>query len=240
MNKIVVVSTNNNPNYYFYSQYVKKAWNSLGWQVAVMITHDVDPTVISADYLIQLPHIEGLRLETIAQGSRLYAANHLPEDSLIMTSDMDLIPLSDYWKPNPSNITVYGYDLTDYTSYPMGYIVMPCTKWKEVLSLTGDTVSDLLRDAADTQIAYSNDWEKWWTFDQDLITKRLQPFKEQITFINRGRATNSPFAFGRIDRGNGMQLIDSPWIDAHCDNGNIQGTEKLQIFLDIFNKVYPE
>ena len=239
MNKIIVVSTNNNPNYYFYAPYVKRAWNQLGWEVAVILTHDVDPNKIAGDYLIQLPEIEGIRLETLAQAGRLYAANHLPEDSLIMTSDMDLIPLSDYWKPEEASITVYGYDLTDYTSYPMGYIAMPSNKWKETLHLTGDTVSDFVRDAKLIGSPYSADWETWWTFDQTLITQRLESYKSQITFINRGRGQDSPYAYGRIDRGNGMQLIPKPWIDAHCDNGNIQGTEKLQKFLDLFNQVYP-
>jgi hypothetical protein len=239
MNRIVVVSTNNNPNYYFYAPYVKKAWNSLGWKVCVMITHDVDPSQIDGDYIITIPNIEGIRLETQAQAGRLYAANHLPADSYLMTSDMDLIPLSDYWNPEANRISVYGFDLTDYTTYPMAYIGMSCAKWKSVMRLTGDTISDFIRDAQDTKVAYSSDWEKWWSFDQDLITKRLHVFKTGIQFINRGRASGSVYATGRIDRGTGMQPVSEPWIDAHCDNSDPRNPEKLERFLKIFNQVYP-
>ena len=100
--KIVVVSTNNNPDYYFYAPYIEKAWNTLGWQVAVMITADVDPLDLKVNnkdtLIIRLPDMT-LRKETIAQGGRLYAANYLSKDALIMTSDMDMLPLSDYCKP---------------------------------------------------------------------------------------------------------------------------------------------
>ena len=32
-NRTVVVSTTNNPDYYFYLPYVEKAWNNYGWNV---------------------------------------------------------------------------------------------------------------------------------------------------------------------------------------------------------------
>jgi hypothetical protein len=238
MKRIVVVSTTNNPNYYFYSPYVKKAWNRLGWETCVMITNDVDPTVIEADHLIIIPNLEGIRLETQAQAGRLYAANHLPEDAYLMTSDMDMIPLSNYWNPKAEEISVYGFDLTDFTTYPMAYIGMPSKLWKSVMRLTGDTSHDFIRDADEVQTAYSDNWEQWWQFDQVLITKRLEIFKSQINFINRGRANGSPYALGRIDRGNSMKLISEPWIDAHCENSNPTDPAKLERFLHIFNRVY--
>src|SRR5437016_1734000 len=106
MKKIVVVSSNNNPDYLFFAPYIEKAWNALGWQVAFMVTKDVDvkPGIVDImdsanNYILQLPEVEGLRQETIAQAGRLYAANYLPKDALIMTSDIDLLPLQNYWKP---------------------------------------------------------------------------------------------------------------------------------------------
>lgn len=239
MEKIVVVSTNNNPDYYFYSPYIRKAWNKLGWKLAVMVTHDVDITNIDADYTIQLPNIPELRDATVAQAGRLYAANYFDnEPRLLMTSDMDLLPLSDYWTPDLNAITVYGHDLTDYSYYPMGYVAMSTLKWKQKLNLTGDTKADMLRDANETQIAFSPEWEKWWNFDWDLLTKRLKPTANEITFITRGRRKDAGFAFGRIDRGDSMKIIEKPWIDAHCENHNVQHPDKLNRFLEIFESVY--
>ena len=130
----------------------------------------------------------GLRNETIAQGGRLYAANYLPQDSLIMTCDMDLIPLSDYWHPKIEDITIYGHDLTWHSFYPMGYIAMSGANWKKYMNLTGLTENDFDRDARETQRAFvTDDWESWWNFDWDLITKRLKPFAKQLTFVDRGQ-----------------------------------------------------
>lgn len=130
MEKVIVVSTNNNPDYYYYSPYIKKAWNSYGWKVCTMVTDDVPLSEIHSDYTIVVPSIEGLRQETIAQASRLYAANHFSGDYYLMVSDMDLLPLSDYWHPDLTKITSYGHNLTDFTFIPMGYIGMPLDKWE--------------------------------------------------------------------------------------------------------------
>jgi hypothetical protein len=90
MKKYIVVSTNNNPDYYFYAPYIEKAWNSLGWDLVVMATDDVnvlDLKLSNPNSLVfHLPNIEGVRTESIAQSGRLYASNYLPSDSLIMTS----------------------------------------------------------------------------------------------------------------------------------------------------------
>jgi hypothetical protein len=242
MEKIVVVSTNNCEDYYFYSPYIKKAWNSLGWKVCCMITHDVDPMVIDADYICVFPKVEGIRLETIAQSSRLYAAHFFTgsPDALLMTSDMDLLPLSDYWKPNPNTITNYGHDLTGHTFYPMGYTAMTVNKWIEVMKITHDIKADMLRDVEEIGLATSDKWENWWNHDWTLLTKRLKPYAQsgQLTSIERGKRKDSYFAYGRIDRGDSMQLIPPPWIDAHCENNNVKDPNKLKRFLYIFETVY--
>ncbi len=149
--KYVVVSSNNNRDYLFYAPYIEKAWNNYGWDVCMIITHDVNPLDLNkaneSTVIIQLPKIEGLRTESMAQAGRLYAANYLPADALIMTSDMDLLPLSDYWHPDINDITVYGHDLTWHSFYPMGYIAMSGANWFKYMGLTYETENDMLRDA---------------------------------------------------------------------------------------------
>jgi hypothetical protein len=238
MEKVVVLSTNNNPDYYMYLPYQLKAWHNYGWKVCVIATHDVTAN-LEADYLIYMPPIEGTRSETVAQSSRLYAANFLPEYALIMTCDMDLIPLSDYWHPDPSGITVYGHDLTDYSFYPMGYVAMTGKRWKECMNLSGDTLDQLVKDIDEIGLAKSDQWENWWNHDWTLLTKRLSRFKDQITFINRGRRLTGTFAYGRVDRGDSMQIPpNETLIDAHCENFNTQDPEKLNKFRSLFNSIY--
>lgn len=241
MERIVIVSTNNNPDYYFYSPYIKKAWNTLGWKVCVLITSDTDESNVVGDYVFKLPSFEGIRQETVAQAGRLYAANLLPSEWLLMTSDMDLLPLSDYWHPNPEKITNYGHDLTDHTFYTMGYTAMTGAKWIEVMKLTGNTQADMLRDFNDESIPHSpksDNWENWWNYDWSLLTRRLKPYEGSMDLIMRGRRKDSPFAFGRIDRGDSMKIIGKPWIDAHCENVNVKHPVKLEPFLTLYNSVY--
>lgn len=241
MKKYIVVSSNNNPDYYHYAKYLERAWNKLGWNLCVMITADVNPLDLELSnpesIYIQLPEIPGLRKETVAQASRLYAANYLPLDALIMTSDMDLLPLSDYWHPSPDAITVYGHDLTDYTYIPMGYVVMLGSKWKQVMNLSYNTTEDLLRDCQEFGSAFSDQWEKWWNVDWEILTARLKRFTNEITFVKRGRG-HSSFAYGRVDRGDGMVVPDEILIDAHCENNNSQHPEKLAKFLNLFEPRY--
>src|SRR3990172_410272 len=239
---IVVISTNNNPDYYWYIPYQEKAWNTYGWEVCIVITQDVDIgklnlTMRKSQYnpyptsIIPMPAIEGLRTETIAQAGRLYAANYLPDDALIMTCDMDLIPLSDYWHPKIEDITVYGHDLTWRSFYPMGYIAMSGNNWKKYMNLNGNTHDELIRDAKEIEVAYHPDWNSWWNHDWTLITKRLKPFEKQITFIDRGQIEigGATLAKGRIDRHNWevTQNQPEPFIDMHCENNNVMHPVKL-------------
>lgn len=243
MKKYIIVSSNNNSDYLFYAPYVEKAWNNYGWNVCFMITHDVDPLDLKLNNLdsskiIQLPHVEGLRIETVAQASRLYAANYLPLDSLIMTSDIDLIPLSDYWNPNPEEITVYGHDLTDYSYYPMGYVAMTGHKWKEFFKLTYNTLEDMLQGARETGLPYKENWEQWWNHDWRLLTDKLSPMKEKIKFIKRGRG-HGGFAYGRVDRGDSCHVpAGETLIDAHCENHNVQHPDKLNKFLKLYESTH--
>lgn len=242
--RYVVVSTNNNPDYYFYLPYIEKAWNAYGWDVCCMVTHDVPHDQLKRSnentIVVRLPEIPELRIETIAQASRLYAANYLPLDAMIMTSDMDLLPLSNYWNPTHP-INVYGHDLTWRTYYPMGYIAMTGHTWKQVMNLNYDTAKEMLRDAHETKIAFSEKWEEYWNFDWDLITKRLKPFENSINFIDRGQIdiAGATLAKGRVDRYNWEITQQQPqWIDAHCENNNTQHPDKLSKFLKIFEQVH--
>lgn len=248
MQKIVVVSSNNNPDYLFFAPYQEKAWNKLGWTLCVMITSDVDPLDLKLtnpnSIIVQLPEIPELRKETIAQAGRLYAAHYLPADSIIMTCDMDLIPLSDYWHPEPFDVTVYGHDLTWHSFYPMGYIAMSSKNWKKYMRLDSNIAELILSDAKEIGLALKPDWESWWNHDWTLITERLKPFKDIIKFVNRGQIdiAGATLARGRIDRYNweATQNQAEPFIDMHCENVNIKHPVKLEPFLKVWNKFYGE
>lgn len=242
MEQIIIVSTNNNPDYYFYLPYIKKAWNKYGWKVCCMVTDDVTEK-IEADYVITVPKMEGIRQETIAQASRLYAARFFgfSPDIYLMISDMDLLPLQDYWKPDFNAITSYGHDLTWYTFIPMGYVGMTADKWKDVMELTEDSMADFRRDADLTGLPYKEDWEQWWNADWTLLTLRLKKHWDKITFINRGQIdiAGATLARGRVDRYNWDATLNQPdKIDAHCENVNVKHPDKLNKFLALYESIY--
>ena len=241
MERIVVVSSNNNPDYLFYLPYVEKAWNSFGWDLCVMLTHDVDINSLTTSSpttkLIQLPKVEGLRDATVAQIGRLFAANYLPHDALIMTSDMDLIPLKDYWHPKIEDITVYGHDLTDYSFFPMGYTAMSGANWWKKMGCTYATASDIKEACGVTKQAYSDNWEQWWNTDWQYLTDRLK--NETIVHVKRGRRLTGTYAYGRVDRGTSMSIPpNEDLIDAHCENNNVMHPDKLSRFLTIFESIH--
>lgn len=251
MNRYVVISTNNNKDYFEYIPYQEKAWAKFGWGLIIMVTPDFNPngfeTMLDTTIVCRLPNVTEIRTQTLAQMGRLYAAHYVGGNPLLMTCDMDLIPLADYWNPDPNKITVYGHDLTDYSYYPMGYVAMNAENWKRTMQITSDTRTDILRDCGRTYVkdqlaAYSDDWESWWNVDWRLLTDRLSPFKDDITFVTRGRRTVQPhkgvFAFGRVDRGDSMQVPAENLVDMHCENNNVKHPEKWARFLSVYESVH--
>ena len=239
MNKIVVISSNANKDYLFYVPFAEHAWNKIGWRVCLMITHDVDRRKVILNnantHVYTMPPINGLRSETIAQSSRFYAASFMPDNCVMMTGDVDLLPLSDYWQPDPSIITVYGHDLTDYTHYPTGYIAMTRDSWRSVMGLKDDIPKQIYDDCVEIGMALSDDFGKWWNHDWTLSTKRIKPHHPH--FHNRGKRDGTNFAFGRIDRGDSMQIPNEiPLIDMHCVNKDVRRPDVRNQFFTLYEK----
>lgn len=255
MKKYIVLSVDDNPDYLYFTPLTVWAWRKFGWDVILMyngeITEFTDAVLYKyakLDSVGEVAKIDGYRSDTITQVSRLYASclcismiPELQEDYYLMTGDVDMIPISDYWKPNENEITVYGYDLTGYTHYPICYIGMPHTKWIEVMGLTSSDYNALIKRDLDTlPQAKDQDFYKYWFTDQDLITKRLQETQFPVTIINRGQYSNG-YARGRVDRG-AWTLQHKEFIDAHLfhqlyHKGN---EDKFEKTLDLLEKVWPE
>ena len=216
MNKYVVISTNDNPDYYQYIPFVCKAWNNLGWKVICFTRErniNLDHLQDGYNYFFQLIGESKYRDETLVQVSRLFGAYCF--DGLIMTADGYMMPCSDYWQPNENEITCYGHDLTGYGHYPICYIAMSSKEWKRVMNITDeDLMLQIERLLDQYEQASSDNWEQWWQVDQDIITEKLK--KENLNSILRGRESRFGLALGRIDRYNWAETIntENP-IDAH-------------------------
>lgn len=231
--KIAVVSTNDNDDYLFYLPIVAWAWAKLGWglffskphgesgrmKLALEVSCSVVPHQLMWSY-VTLPSYayipeSRVREETLAQSSRLYAANYVgfQDDDLIITSDVDMMPLSDYWRGLSDDITCYGRNLSD-EHFPICYIMASSKKWKKIMNLSGFSDNDMLADIKEFPQSFSDEKSKAWVYDQDLVTARLN--KCDVVRIDRPISPYTGYPVGRVDRSAWERSLEqSERIDAH-------------------------
>lgn len=205
--KTVILSTNDNLNYLSYLPYVQKAWNCLGWNTLTFYLGKQELKSSNENKIIKINEINSYREATVVQISRLFACKYI--DGLIMTSDIDMMPLSDYWKPDENEITCYGSDLTYFKHHPICYIAANQKKWNELIY--EESIEELLIKYPQ---AKSNIFDEWWFLDQQLITERIEKDKQR-KIIKRGFYNNLPC--GRIDRSDweNSKNFNFKKIDAH-------------------------
>lgn len=222
MKKYIILSVNGNQDYLFYLPLTCKLWQKFGWTPIVFYNgDDTDQYRLAMNQpfnavILKLNSIPGYRSDTITQTSRLYATclDFLEPTDYLMTGDIDMIPLSDYWHPDTSKVTVYGHDLTGYTQYPICYIGATVENWRKFMKLDSmDYQSMLKRDLDSMPNASDPAWEKYWSVDQELATQRIKEFSFEKDFINRGQYPNG-YAKGRIDRGSWNDNLET-FIDCH-------------------------
>lgn len=253
MKKYIVLSVNDNVDYLYFVPLTCWAWRQFGWEPIVFyhgkrnnlleFVQTKGSYVFIPDRWVFLDSIDGYRSDTITQISRLYGAcaiHSFQNDSYLMLGDIDMIPLSDYWHPDTSKVTVYGHDLTGYTHYPMCYIGADYHKWFEIMKLdSADYNKQIKRDLDTLPQAKDPDFYKYWFSDQDLITARLKEYgTSKIDFITRGQYPNG-YAKDRVDRG-AWTLDHEQFIDAHLMQQTHHSTEKIQKLMDLLHTVWPK
>lgn len=252
MKRIAVLSTDNSPGYFFYLPIVEWAWNKFGWDVAVFHTQDCDDLVTHSPStkLYTIPHIDGVRSNTLAQVVRHFVSDVLPKEDYIMVQDIDLIPLKEY-NPDLTKRTIWGWDLTGYSFIPVHYTGMTGDKWYEIMDCTGDLKADMEREMKANGRAYQPEWEKYWDADWDILTKKVLARKELFTFIDRGmvQLAEHKTPRGRIDRYSIEVAKDGSYsfgktrnhpeiIDCHNENHNPSSPEKWANIREVLVSVF--
>lgn len=248
MKKYVVLSLNDNPIYSFYLPLVVWAWRKFGWEPIVFFAGDE----IEGSIWLGLKYVQGEiglhRVEiqfpyesnTIAQVSRLYAAclyGH--KEDYLMTSDIDMLPLSDYWQFDPEKITTWGHDLTNFQHMPICYIGMKRPMWEEVMNLKSRRYNDMIkRDLDSIPNAQSSNLEKRWVVDQDLITAKINAIGFPKENVSRGSGSNG-YPIGRVDR-SAWTLNHDVFIDAHLLRDIWKNPDHLGKTMLLLNKIWPE
>jgi len=248
MKKYIILSVNDNPDYLFHVPLTIWAWRKFGWEPIVFYHRNVQSNkpleqLVFAYRNDNLPNIQFLQSnsynsETITQISRLYGSCEIDEGYL-MTGDIDMLPLSDYWRPNYNQLTVWGRDLTDY-HYPICYIGAPSALWSEIMNLnSSDYNAYIKRDLDSLPQAKSNDKIKRWVCDQDLITERINTSSFVPTRIDRGTDKRTGYPIGRIDRSH-WTLEHKQFIDCHMYHGIQNDDGKFNKTVEMLHAVWPK
>lgn len=236
MKKYVVLGVNENPKYLYYLPLVVWAWKQFGWGSYVFFVGQ--PTKASDlarsfvdDFWVISEYFHGYKSETIAQCSRMYAGRFKKAD-ILMTSDADIIPLSDYWHPDTKNITCYGRDLSD-EHFPMCFVAMSSTNWVSVMS--DDHTMPLVQmfnDIDDVKV------KNKWVTDQQILTERLNKVKGKV-LINRGTDPKTHYPIGRVDR-SAWTLNHKTLIDCHAPHDILTNDESFRKVMQLLHHVWPK
>lgn len=249
MKKYIVLSVNDNVDYLYFTPLTCWAWRKFGWEpIVFFLGNKGDAARLAFDLSsvnpIRLNKPEQYRSDTITQISRLYGAclfDRISPNDFLMTGDIDMLPLSDYWKAfDPHQPKVWGHDLTGFGHFPICYIGMTANSWGLVMNLeVQDANYHIKRDLDTLPQAKDPDFYKYWFTDQDLITQRLKEYgTSKIDFINRGQYANG-YAKGRVDRG-AWTLEHEQFIDAHLFQQTWQNDEKVRKTMELLETVWPE
>lgn len=256
MTRYIVLGVNDNPKYLYFIPLIYWAWRHFGWHPILFYSGDIfdkrldlisetfdklhDNMSIKMKHLYKfecypLYPINGFKSDTIAQVSRLYGScvKRHPQ-SILMTSDCDMLPLSDYWNPSDLNITCYGRDLTDY-HYPICYSAMTPSNWINVMMLTGEDYNYCIKEDLELRDPKTNSW----LWDQDILTERLNMYGPKlITRVDRGTDKRTGYPLGRVDRSN-WHLNHTKLIDSHLPHDVLTNDDSFHKVLNLLHHVWP-
>lgn len=210
-----IISTTYDNTYLFFLPIVTWVWNKLGVEVICFLSsageitnkeHDkmilIDKAMIASNaifdnYMFFAPkHKES----TYAQCARLYGGClNLPEDEVLITSDVDILPFGEYLKQNDGNVQLFGADLLDgERMYPMCYCSATVRQWRTLMNINGETYQQKL-DSELGAIEADHFRGNYWCKDQELLFNAVSTSILPITKHNRAKMPER-FATNRIDR----------------------------------------
>lgn len=216
--KYAILSTDNNPDYYSLLPLVCRSWRKIGY-IPVVIFVNVPTatreTVMSNchpdDKWVEKFPIDGVKDGTTAQLARLYAYQQFKDDDIIITGDSDMVIAKDIFAHDVSQgqVISYGFDLTGRSELPICYLKATAAKWHELIK-NNDSIHNHIPESA-----YSDDWNRYWSTDQQLLTKRAHEYGiGRITFVDRGNQNKHGLPTGRWDRYDWAHIPDTI-IDVH-------------------------
>lgn len=225
--KYAILSTDNNPDYYSLLPLVCYSWLKIGYIPVIIFVNvpiEVRNKILDAcpfTLRTTLSSHKGVKDSTIAQVQRLFEwMKCWPEDMLI-TADADMVIAKDIFT-HEGDIVSYGYDLTGRSELPICYVKATAAKWKE-----------LMGEFTIPSNAYSEDWNLYWSVDQQLLTQRAHEYGiNRITFVDRGNQNKHGLPTGRWDRHDWAHIPDDI-IDVHMKRNSWEAQ------IEVFQRLWP-
>lgn len=241
MKKFVVLATNDVPKYMFYTPLVCWAWNKIGWHPIVFyqgaigngFEHFCDFSGHEIQFTRVLLEVDKFPSATVAQVSRLYGScvSGVKKHDYLMTSDVDMLPLSDYWHIDSRKITSWGHNLSN-EHYPVCYIGMQSRLWENVMNINGVDYNKAIKEDLELYQPIT------WTVDQDIITKRIDWMAVKLNLIDREVDKRTGYPIGRVDR-SAWTLDHKVFIDAHLPHDILTNEKSYQKVMNLLHHIWP-
>lgn len=247
-----VISTTYNDKYLYYLPIVTYCWNKLGVDVICFMPISTDENNLSKLQLVKdtMRYIgfKSWRIEyfsapehkqsTYAQCLRNYASClDLPEDTLLVSSDVDmgLFKIPEYIDNN--KFSVFGYDLVPQGQYPQCYVTAPVKAWREAFNLSGKTYQQAI-----DELLGEDECQDYrgcrWSVDQEQSFLHIKDTNPNL--IPRAKE-GTQFSTRRYDRDDYYILdrLSPDTIDFHMNRPGYED-KNFEIILTILKYHYPD
>lgn len=241
-----IISTTYSDTYLFYLPITTWLWNKIGVDVICFMPFDnrsgnrfmlVSATLSKQQmggtiYNFDCPENKEA---TYAQCSRLYAAAlNLPEDEILVTSDIDMGVFKNFPSDNKL-FCVFGSDLVPEKQYPMCYVTGTAKTWCNAFGLNGKSYQNCL-DELLGDIDCENMRGNYWGKDQEEMYNKVSP----VAILHKRAKEGTQFATNRIDRDDSyfMDRLSPDVIDYHMHRPGYT-EENFEKILAVISYFYP-
>lgn len=177
---------------------------------------------------------------TYSQCSRLYGAClDLPEDEVLITSDIDMAVFKVPPFAHLGGFTVLGADLVPDGQLPMCYATATVKDWRDAFELNGITYQQAL-----DRLLGEDECQDYracrWSVDQEQLRIKIFNSNGSINLLTRSNGQNQ-FAQNRYDRDDQFILdrLSPDTIDFHMNRPGYE-EKNFEIILTILKYHYPQ
>jgi len=264
-----IISSTYDDNYFYFIPLVTWLWNRLGVEVICFVpaNYTYDKRHAKLQLLGKVLDEQSLKLitqgfsapehkeATYAQCSRLYGAClDLPEDEVLITSDVDMIVFK--VPPYENNITVLGSDLVPEGQFPICFATGTVKDWRQALGIkeyvydksiqtpkevkVGSVKIKTYQECLDGllgEIQAEHFRGNYWGKDQETLWLNI---KDSAVKIPRARP-GTQFASHRVDRDdiNWRAYVNDELVDAHLWRPGYTD-ENFSNILELLTMKYPQ